>query len=268
MPATHRRRNLMCRSSPDNSRRVGQGVETGEVGNSCSETEVTPSVNVVVLLRKAATMTWKVLDTMSQKREFVELARAEGANVSELCRRFGVSRKMGYKWLHRVQEHGLDGLQARSSRPLTMPVKTLDAVERFVLDVREQHPAWGGRKIKARLRALGHINLPAASTITEILRRHGKLSAAATQVRQAAQRFERSTPNELWQIDFKGQFPMTNQQDCYPLTILDDHSRYVVCLSACTEPDHDTVKDRLTAVFSGTGCLKRCIRTTVRPGDR
>lgn len=198
-------------------------------------------------------MTWKVSDSMSQKREFVELARAEGANVSELCRRFGVSRKTGYKWLRRVQEHGLEGLQERSSRPLTMPVKTLDTVERFVLEVREQHPYWGGRKIKARLKALGHSQIPAASTITEILRRHGQITEAATQARQAVQRFERPTPNELWQIDFKGQFSMTNQQDCYPLTIMDDHSRYVVCLSACKGTDHGTVKDRLTSVFQHYG---------------
>lgn len=198
-------------------------------------------------------MTWKVCDSMSQKLEFVELARADGANVSELCRRFSISRKTGYKWLNRVEQQGLEGLKNRSSRPLTMPVKTLDAIERLVLDVREQHPFWGGRKIKARLRALGHLGLPAPSTITEILRRHGKISEAASEARKADQRFERPTPNELWQIDFKGQFPMTNQQDCYPLTILDDHSRYVVCLSACTGPDHDTVKDRLRAVFQRYG---------------
>ncbi len=198
-------------------------------------------------------MTWKVSDPMSQKREFVELAQADGANLSELCRRFGVARKTGYKWLRRVREQGLEGLRARSSRPVRMPVKTLDAMERLVLEVREQHPVWGGRKIRARLAALGHTGVPAASTITAILRRHGRIAAAASLASQPYQRFERPAPNELWQIDFKGEFPMSNRQDCYPLTILDDHSRYVVCLSACPGPDHDTVKARLQAVFQQYG---------------
>lgn len=198
-------------------------------------------------------MTWKVIDAMSQKREFVELAGCEGANVSELCRRFGIARKTGYKWLGRVRTEGPAGLQERSRRPLHMPVKTVAAIERLVLEVREQHPAWGGRKIRARLEALGHTGLPAASTITAILHRHGRITTAATQARQPFQRFERPAPNDLWQIDFKGEFPMTNRQDCYPLTILDDYSRYAVCLSACAGPDHDTVKDRLQAVFRQYG---------------
>ena len=198
-------------------------------------------------------MTWKVTDAMSEKREFVELAGRDGANVSELCRRFGISRKTGYKWLHRVRAEGLTGLHERSRRPVRMPVKTVDAMERLVLDVREQHPVWGGRKIRARLEALGHTGLPAASTITAILHRHGRITAAASRDRQPYQRFERPAPNELWQIDFKGEFPMSNRQDCYPLTILDDHSRYAVCLSACAGPDHDTVKTRLQAVFQQYG---------------
>lgn len=198
-------------------------------------------------------MTWKVTDAMSQKREFVELAGRDGANVSELCRRFGISRKTGYKWLQRVRSEGLTGLHERSRRPVRSPVRTLDAMERLVLDVREQHPAWGGRKIRARLAALGHTGLPAVSTITAILHRHGRITDAASLARQPDQRFERSAPNELWQIDFKGEFPMSNRQDCYPLTILDDHSRYAVCLSACAGPDHDTVKARLQAVFQQYG---------------
>ncbi len=198
-------------------------------------------------------MTWKVSDSMSQKREFVELARCEGANLSELCRRFGIARKTGYKWLGRVQAQGPEGLREQSRRPRSSPVKTLDAMERLVLEVREQHPVWGGRKIRARLAALGHTGLPAASTITAILHRHGKIADAASLARQPYQRFERPAPNELWQIDFKGEFPMSNRQDCYPLTILDDHSRYAICLSACTGPDHDTVKNRLQAVFQQYG---------------
>ena len=198
-------------------------------------------------------MSWKVSDVMSQRMEFVSLASVEGANFAELCRRYEVSRKTGYKWLQRYRQHGQAGLEEQSRKPLASPLRTVETIERLVLDVREEHPAWGGRKIRARLLALGHSKLPAVSTITEILRRHGRITPEATFARQHYRSFERTTPNDLWQIDFKGEVTMSNKQDCYPLTIVDDHSRYLVCLQACPGPDLDTVKQRLTAVFQRYG---------------
>ena len=84
---------------------------------------------------------------------------------------------------------------------------------------------WCGRKISARLRHLGHEGVSATSTITAILQRHGRITPQASEVRLHFTRFERTEPNDLWQIDFKGEFRMTNQAYCYPLTVLDDHSR-------------------------------------------
>src|SRR5688572_2111242 len=100
-------------------------------------------------------MPWKEKDRVSLRREFVGLARADGANVRELCRRFGISPKTGYKWLDRFEEAGEQGLRERSRRPARSPLRTSKAVEEEVLRVRDRHPAWGGRKIAARLRALG-----------------------------------------------------------------------------------------------------------------
>ncbi len=129
-------------------------------------------------------MPWRESDLMSLRSEFVVLAAAEGANMSELCRRFEVSRKTGYKWLKRYRESGVTGICDQSRRPVHSPAQTSARVETLVLNLRTEHPAWGGRKLRARLLALGYKEIPAASTITEILRRHGCISESASQARQ------------------------------------------------------------------------------------
>ena len=111
-------------------------------------------------------MTWKDVSIVSQRAEFVVLASVDGANVSELCRRFGVSRKTGYKWLSRYAAEGSAGLADQSRRPLEPAGRTSDALERRVLELRVEHPAWGGRKLRRRLQDLQQVQVPAASTIT------------------------------------------------------------------------------------------------------
>jgi transposase len=108
---------------------------------------------------------------MDRKREFVQLALADGANRRELCRRFGVSANLGYRLLARYRAAGDAGLVERSRRPASSPSRTSEAVEAAVLAVRAEHPAWGGRKIAAVLRRRG-LAAPSPSTVTEILRRH------------------------------------------------------------------------------------------------
>src|SRR5271157_6133953 len=118
-------------------------------------------------------MPWKEVTRMCLRLEFVTLARKGGSHLTEICRRFGISRKVGYKWLERYDREGIIGLQDRSRRPQTSPRRTPDPMEEAVLAVRQEHDTWGGRKIKARLQTLGWQDVPAASTITEILRRQG-----------------------------------------------------------------------------------------------
>ena len=190
---------------------------------------------------------------MSLRREFVRLASVEGANVSALCRQFGVSRKTAYKWIGRYRSEGEAGLVDRSRRPKTLRTPTSAEMELRVLAVRDEHPAWGGRKIRARLLALGETSPPAASTITEILRRHGRITTQESARRKPFQRFERARPNELWQIDFKGEFKMSNGRYCFPLTLLDDHSRYAIGLIACGNQRRGTVKSHLTTIFRRYG---------------
>jgi len=201
-------------------------------------------------------MSWKESDRMSERFEFVKLASLEGANVSLLCERFGISRKTGYKWIRRWRESNGDvgsGLADRSRRPRCSPARTDASIERDVLSIRTAHPSWGGRKIHKRLERLGMESPPSPSTITAILHRNGLISPEESAKHKAYSRWERSTPNELWQMDFKGEFPMTNGRKCYPLTILDDHSRYSLCIQACENQRRVTVRDQLREIFGRYG---------------
>lgn len=197
-------------------------------------------------------MPWTVCDAMSVRREFVALAGVEGANMSELCRRFGISRRVGYKWLGRYEADGEAGLADRSRRPRRSPGQTPEAMEARVLELREAHPAWGGRKLRRRLVDLGAEAVPAPSTLTEILRRKGRLDEAEGAQHKAWQRFEHKSPNDLWQMDFKGHFA-TEAGRCHALTVLDDHSRYALGLAACADERTATVQGWLTAIFRRYG---------------
>lgn len=192
-------------------------------------------------------MPWKAQDIMSLKQDFVALAKAEGSNRRELCRRFGISPQTGYKWLKRHAVEGAGGLAERSRRPLSSPAISSAEVQKEVLDLRKDHPAWGGRKISRRLADLGKCAV-APSTVTSILHRHGLITAEASELAKPWQRFERETPNALWQVDFKGYFE-TAQGRCSPLTMLDDHSRFNVALHACGQTDTQTVRTQMERAF-------------------
>jgi len=192
------------------------------------------------------------------------LARAEGANVRELCRRFGVSPKTGYKWLRRHDDEGRAGLADRSRRPHRSPKKTPSKIEHRILGLRDQHPAWGGRKLRARLLALGVNGVPSASTVTTILKRHGRLDLSESAKHTAWKRFEYGDPNALWQMDFKGHFPVPRGR-CYPLTILDDHSRFAIGLRACADEKRRTVQQHLTDVFHRYGLPRRILTDNGNP---
>lgn len=203
---------------------------------------------------------------MDLREEFVRLAMAEGADVRALCRRYGVSPTTGYKWLARYRAAGRTGLEERSRRPTRSPGHTPAAVEARVLALRDRHPAWGGRKLRRRLLALGEGDVPSASTITAILRRHGRLAETGPRP-PVVGRFEAAQPNELWQIDFKGHVALARGR-CHPLTLIDDHSRFALALEACADERATTVKARLSAVFRRYGLPWRLLADNGPPwGD-
>jgi transposase InsO family protein len=193
-------------------------------------------------------MPWKVECQMSLRQEFVAFATHPQANISALCRRFKISRKTGYKWLARRRAEPGDPLADRSRRPACSPGKTVMAIEQQVIHVRSEHPAWGARKIKRRLEDLGHADVPACSTVNDILHRGGLIDPAESLKHSATLRFERAMPNELWQMDFKGHFA-TAAGRCHPLTMLDDHSRFNILLRACDNERLETVRAALIDVM-------------------
>ena len=198
-------------------------------------------------------MSWKS-SIMEQRIEFVRLASVEGQAFSEACSRFGVSRKTGYKWMARFKAEGESGLADRSRRPKKSPGKSSRKTESMVVKLREKHPRWGGRKLRQRLIDLERQKVPSASTITSILGRHGMLSEVdGAGERRTVQRFERASPNELWQMDFKGHFAMVGGGRCHPLTVLDDHSRYSIGLRACENQQATTVMRELVTMFQQYG---------------
>ena len=202
-------------------------------------------------------MPWKETTPMSERKAFIKAAIRPDRNMTQLCLAYGISRKTGYKWLKRYQQAGEVGLQERSRRPKHSPEQTSPEVELEVLALRRKHPAWGGRKLHARLKALGHASVPSPSTITRILQRHGCIDPAESEKRQHPQRFEKEQPNQLWQMDFKGPFEI-GKQSCHPLTILDDHSRFLLGLFSCANQQRGTVKAHLTSTFRTYG-LPECM---------
>jgi transposase InsO family protein len=184
-----------------------------------------------------------------QREEFVFLARQPDSNVSELCRRFGISRKTGYKWL------GRERFDDRSRRPHSSPVQTSVALEARVVAVRAAHPAWGGRKIAHVLARDEGLSI-ASSTVTAVLHRHGLINPAASQASMAWQRFEHDRPNAMWQMDFKGHFAMDTAR-CHPLTVLDDHSRFNIVLKALGDQQRKPVMAALLDAFRRYGLPER-----------
>jgi transposase InsO family protein len=197
-------------------------------------------------------MPWRISSAMSQRLEFVLLASQPRANMRQLCRRFGISAPTGYKWLQRFQAEGPQGLKEHSRRPHHSPTRTPERMETTITALRQQHPAWGGRKLAQRLHDLGHTGVPRPSTITAILDRYQLLDPKQSTKHQAFTRFERSAPNELWQMDFKGDFAMAHGR-CYPLTILDDHSRFAVALHACAKNSKNITQNVLIQTFRRYG---------------
>jgi putative transposase len=171
--------------------------------------------------------------------------------MAELCREFGISRKTGYKIFDRYQECGIQGLTDRSRRPHHYAHKLPFQVENYILNLKHEHPSWGARKIRERLiRRFSGIKIPANSTIHALLDRHGFVERRG-RARRRAQGTPLSLgqrPNELWCADYKGEFLLGNHKYCYPLTVTDHASRFLLTCEALSSTREDyafTVFERL-----------------------
>lgn len=194
-------------------------------------------------------MPWKVQPMSEMRFAFVHHVLTGGLAVAEACRRFQISRKTGYKWLERYREAPEDPLVDRSRRPARSPARTASDIAQAILDLRDRF-GWGAAKIHALLRPT-RPDLPSERTLTRILRRHGRIQAAP-EPRPADQRFERDQPNQLWQIDFKGPLEVQRQR-VLPLSLLDDHSRYLLALAPCLDATMQTAWDVLWHTMADVG---------------
>jgi transposase InsO family protein len=206
-------------------------------------------------------MPWQEQSVMSLRREFVAAVQSETLPVRVLCRRYGISPKTGYKWLGRAAGEAVvgradaawaDPLADRSRRPHTSPNRTAADLEAVVVAARTQHPRWGGRKLHHWLLQQGHADVPAPSTITDILRRHGLLAAPPAPA-PPWQHFEHAAPNDLWQLDVLGHRPLGTGGRVHPLTLLDDHSRFALMVVACPHEQLARVQAELTGCFQRYG---------------
>ncbi|MDR3740845.1 MAG: IS481 family transposase, partial [Terracidiphilus sp.] len=193
-------------------------------------------------------MPWKLMDIREQRVQFVVAASRLEKPFGSLCEEFEISRPTGYLWLERYRLDGIKGVAERSRRPRFSPAQTLPALENQVVWARQRYPDWGARKLQELLRRRG-VEL-ARSTIHRILLRRG-LVRPQDRHPAALERFERRRPNELWQMDFKG--PMTARQKMGPLSVLDDHSRYVIALDKLENQRTEAVREHLESAFQRCG---------------
>ncbi len=215
-------------------------------------------------------MPWKEICPVDERVRFIAAVQEDPrGNFSRLCERFGISRGKGYKWLARYREHGPGGLEDRKPVPRECPHKTPDAVVDLVLELRKKHPFDGPKKLRSMMleTAGDELVVPAASTIGDILARHGLVRP-----RRARLRVPPSTeplghavqPNDVWCTDFKGHFPVGDGVRCYPLTITDAVTRYLVKCEALVQPQHAPVREHFERAFREFG-LPRAIRSDNGP---
>jgi transposase InsO family protein len=179
-------------------------------------------------------MPWQECSLMEERMRFV-VRRLDGESMTDLCREFGISRKTGYKMFERYRRHGLEALSDRSRRPVRHANQLPEPVERMIVHAKRDKPHWGARKIRELLvrRLAGDVRVPARSTIHAILDRHGLVARMRRRKRASGTALSQGAhPNDLWCADFKGEFKLGNGRYCYPLTVTDHASCFLLLCEA------------------------------------
>lgn len=197
-------------------------------------------------------MPWNPMNTIELRKEFVHQAETCEVSFTELCARYQISRKTGYKWLGRHRSGGEHALEDHSRKPQVQPAHLAPETEEKIIALRRQNPVWGARKLRKLLEEGGVDTLPARSTVHAVLKRNGLIDPEASLRSKSFIRFERDTPNSLWQMDFKGWF-QTFERPCHPLTVLDDCSRFNITLAALPAERTELVQAKLEEAFTRYG---------------
>jgi transposase InsO family protein len=208
-------------------------------------------------------MPWKECSVMDERLRFVAKL-IDGEAMSEVCREFGISRKTGYKIFQRYKDSGVEALSDRSRRPVRYANQLPSQIESLIVTLKREKPHWGARKIRELLvrRLDGDVRIPAKSTIHAVLHRHGLVKAIA-RLRQRASGTPLSpgiAPNDLWCADFKGEFKLGNGHYCYPLTVTDHASRFLLLCEALDSTREDMAITAFEQLFLERG-LPSAIRS-------
>jgi putative transposase len=213
-------------------------------------------------------MPWNARTALEQRREFMEEWQLEQDDFAELCRKYGVSRQTGYKWVKRFEIQGIAGLEDLSRAPHESPQSMSAEVAAGVIELRQQHPRWGPRKLRVYLESHSPSqHWPATSSIGDLLQREGLVQAR--RLRRRTPRYSEplahaEAPNQVWCADFKGWFVCGNGERCDPLTISDAYSRYLLRCRAVEKTDGVHVRGIFEAVFRECG-MPEAIRTDNGP---
>jgi len=187
-------------------------------------------------------MAWRERSAVEEKSSFILEWESGDSTIAELCRSFGISRTTAYRCIRRYQKYGRAGLEAQSRAPRRVWNRTAREFERAVVQLRRSKPRRGALKLLVALgKRFPKRDLPAASTVQLILKRNGlvKKRRRVRRIREVHPIFEARGPNDIWSVDFKGKFLMGNQLYCYPLTVMDAYSRYVLAVEGMHHPTYE-----------------------------
>ena len=206
-------------------------------------------------------MPWRTRSVKDARQQLIDRVRVDHWSVSRAAREAGVSRTTAYKWLERYEKEGESGLEDQSRAPQTVANRTEESIEDAVIRLRRRYPTWGPKKLRAWLcRNNSEVSWPAASTMGEILNRAGLVEhrRRRRRVPRSEQKLEQATrPNEVWCVDFKGQFRLGNGEQCYPLTVTDQYSRKLLCCEGLPSTDGEDVVDEMEELFLREGLPER-----------
>lgn len=205
-------------------------------------------------------MPWKASSSMDERVRFIARYNEEETGLSELCRQFQISRKTAYKWIERYALEGPEGLRMRRSIAHVFPHATPPQIVEALIELRKCYPSWGPKKLRGKLLLQGVEDAPAASTIGELLKKHGLIRPRKRRVyppRMPTQLVEAKAPNDTWCVDFKGHFPLGDKTRCHPLTISDCATRYLLKCEGLTHTSNGFVMPHFERAFREFGLPER-----------
>lgn len=214
-------------------------------------------------------MPWEEVKQLDQRVRFIVAYQSETYSITELCERFGISRKTGYKWIQRFESEAWEGLKNRSRAARTCPHRTSEWMEAQLVAARKSHPTWGPKKLLFKVgESHPELKWPAASTVGDILKRHGLVKKRKRRPRcwhPGRPIVSMRKPNDVWTVDFKGEFRMGDRQYCYPLTVVDGSSRYLLACRGLPSTSEATARPQFERLFRKFGLPRQILSDNGQP---